>query len=105
MTLAENLRSAREEKGLSQAELARRVGVRQTLISQIEIGHVRTTKFIYKIAEELDTQAHKLDPRIPSPTGDEDMDEWIALYATFPDRQRPTLKETVRNLRAMLNDE
>lgn len=105
MALAQNLRSARETAGLSQAELAKRVGVRQTLISQLELGQTRTTKFIYRIAQALGTKAHKLDPSVPNPTGDDDLDEWIELYATFPIERRPALKEIVRNARAMVDDD
>lgn len=99
MTLAENLRVAREAAGLSQPELARRVGCRQTLISQLEKGTNQTTKLIYKIAEALGTQAHKLDPRIPSPTGDEELDDWMAIYVTFPARARHSFKDAVKHLK------
>lgn len=38
MSVSENIRRFREEKGISQAELARQVGVTQAMICQIERG-------------------------------------------------------------------
>ncbi len=59
----------RKNKGLSQAALALKVGVSQQLVGEIEKGRTRRTNAIYKIAHELGTIAHILDPEIPAIEG------------------------------------
>jgi transcriptional regulator with XRE-family HTH domain len=63
------VKQLRDDKEISQAELASRVGVVQQLIGQIERGQVRTTKAIFAIARELGVPAHVLDPDIPAVQG------------------------------------
>lgn len=48
--LADRLLLARESASLSQAELAKLVGTRQTSISQIEIGKTKRTSYLAEIA-------------------------------------------------------
>lgn len=60
----------REAKRLSQETLAKGVGASQQLIGEIERGAVRSTKYIYKIAQILDTTANVLDKDIPVSEGD-----------------------------------
>lgn len=43
LILKNNLKAARQEKGLSQAELARLVGVSRNTISSIEVGQFNPT--------------------------------------------------------------
>jgi transcriptional regulator with XRE-family HTH domain len=54
--IAQKVREARQESGLSQNELAQRVGLTRTRINQIEQGRTRTIKpeNIQKIATALD---------------------------------------------------
>lgn len=58
-------KAARKAKGLSQGALAKRAGVAQQLIGQLERGDVRSTKAIYKIADALGVPANQLDTEIP----------------------------------------
>lgn len=55
--LGEKIKQARIEKGISQAELARRLGVTRAWISQLESesikGEVISEELILKIVEEL----------------------------------------------------
>ena len=54
--LGPRLRSAREERGLSVRELARRIGCSPSLISQIERGaSVPSVGILYSVATELDS--------------------------------------------------
>lgn len=62
----DSFKAARRASGLSQAALAKQVGVAQQLIGQLERGEVRTTKIIFKIAEVLGVSATQLDSDIPS---------------------------------------
>lgn len=59
----ERIVARRAELGMSQAELARRVGISQPMIVEIEKGRVQTTKFVIEIARALDLQPHEIDPR------------------------------------------
>jgi len=51
--LGTRIKVAREALGLSQEELAKRVGVRQQTIQELEAGRSRTTRHIHKLAEAL----------------------------------------------------
>lgn len=55
MTLASNIREARQAKNISQSEFAEMLNVHQTYVSQIERGlHVPTVEFLDRIADALD---------------------------------------------------
>lgn len=62
MTLGEKIRSARKEKGLTQTELAKRVGVSQRTIASYETDHsTPKTKVLYKkLSEELSVNTNYL---------------------------------------------
>jgi transcriptional regulator with XRE-family HTH domain len=51
--LAERLVTAREAAGLSQSELARRVGIAPQSVQAIEAGETKHTRFLVKIADIL----------------------------------------------------
>lgn len=65
-TLAARLRFARERAGLSQSELARRVGVTAQSIQSVESGRVKRTKAIAEIAAALSVGREWLDPHGPA---------------------------------------
>ena len=52
-TFAERLADSRQAKGISQSELARRIGVKPQSVQALESGEARATKFIVEIANEL----------------------------------------------------
>lgn len=52
-TLQERLHGARQKAGLTQAQLARRAGVSQSTIAQIESGRNSGTKFAFRLANAL----------------------------------------------------
>lgn len=59
--LGDRLRAAREDYGISLRELARRVGVSASLISQIETGKVHpSVSTLYALASELDASIDQL---------------------------------------------
>lgn len=63
MSVGENIRLAREKAGLSQSDLARRIGVSQSAIAQIEARDTGT-KHIFRIAKELATSVEALSPTL-----------------------------------------
>jgi len=65
MILTDSFKRAREAAGLSQSELARRVGIRQQTIAEIEKGNIKSTKAIYRLAAAMSVSASLLDPAIP----------------------------------------
>jgi phage repressor protein C with HTH and peptisase S24 domain len=62
MSLKDNLIRLRTARGLSQAELAKRVGVRQNTIAAIESGATTRTRFLPDIARALAVTVDELDP-------------------------------------------
>lgn len=53
-TLAARAKRFREKKGLSQSELARRIGVTAQAIQKLEAGGVEAPRYIVKLAKELE---------------------------------------------------
>lgn len=61
MAFSENVKRLREEKSLTQAELARRVGVTQPTIAQYEMGiKIPTIVVGARLAEQLGTTCEEL---------------------------------------------
>lgn len=82
MGIAENLKRLRLEAGLSQPELAKRAGVSQQLISQIERGTNRTTKELPRLARALGKPVQEIDPTYDAVvvTVDAARDELLEIY-------------------------
>ena len=57
MEFKDRLKAARKHAGLNQAELATRIGVQQTSISDLERGKSKSTSFSTQIAHELGVSA------------------------------------------------
>ncbi|OAI29032.1 hypothetical protein A1351_23450, partial [Methylosinus sp. R-45379] len=57
-TTGDEIRKAREAKGLSQEALAERIGISQVAIQKIENGSTRKSKFLPEIERELDMAPH-----------------------------------------------
>lgn len=62
MGIAENLQRIRAERGMSQAELAGRIGVRQNTIAAIEAGQTKKSRYLPDIARALRVSLPELDP-------------------------------------------
>ncbi|NIG12970.1 helix-turn-helix transcriptional regulator [Pantoea sp. Al-1710] len=60
MTLADRLKAMLEERGYSQGELARRVGVTQGTVYKLVSGQAKSSKRLVEIAEALNVNAHWL---------------------------------------------
>jgi DNA-binding XRE family transcriptional regulator len=61
MAVARNVARYRKERGMSQEELARRVGVRQNTIAAIESGLTKKSKYLPDIARVLEVPLFDLD--------------------------------------------
>ena len=60
-TIGERIKAAREALGFSQDELARRVGIKQQSVAELESGKTRTTKHLLKFARALGQSPEWLD--------------------------------------------
>lgn len=67
MSAAEKVREAREARGWSQSDLAKRVGVTQPAINKIETGGTLNSKFFPRIAQVLDLDLSDLIPDLNGP--------------------------------------
>jgi SOS-response transcriptional repressor LexA len=65
MGIGSKIKRLRDELGMSQTDLAHKVGVKQPTIAQLESGDNKTTKHIFKIAAALGVAPNALDPNIP----------------------------------------
>ena len=61
MAAAHNVARYRKERGLSQEQLARRIGVRQNTIAAIEAGTTKKSKYLPDIARVLQVDLADLD--------------------------------------------
>lgn len=67
MSVAENVRRFRKDRGLSQEDLAKAVGIRQNAIVQLENGKTKKSKYLPQIAVALGCQLNQLDETLPNP--------------------------------------
>jgi phage repressor protein C with HTH and peptisase S24 domain len=86
--IGRNVRRIRMQRGLSVAELARRVGVRVYTIQQVEAGKTQKSRHLLAIADVLEADPSELDPslkrRLPAPptaTARAMLDSRIPVYA------------------------
>lgn len=87
--LGERLRAQRERSGLSLRELARRVGVSPSLISQIETDKVRpSVSTLYQIVSELGESLDRLLFEDGDPEGSDVIDEHLNDHPHVPPIQR-----------------
>lgn len=70
MTLGQRIEERRKALGISQAELARRVGVRQSTMNSLINGDARSSRSIVQIARELQTTPAYLTGEIRDPSED-----------------------------------
>ena len=63
MELGQQIRERRREKGLSQADLAEKVGTHQQTIEKIEKGTVKYSRYLHRITEELGLPFPRVEPQ------------------------------------------
>lgn len=84
MSIAENLKRIRKQRGFSQAQLAEASGVAQQLISQIENGKNNSTKRLPELAKALGCAVHDIDENYYLASG-EDSDDILAKFKQILD--------------------
>lgn len=72
MTIGQRIEARRRKQGLSQSELARQVGVRQSTINALIRGDSRGSKHLHVIARALQTTTAYLAGEIDDPDTAED---------------------------------
>jgi len=106
VTLGERINARLAAVGLSQAELARRVGVRQSTINSLVNSSSRTSRSIVKIARELQTTPAYLmgetdDPHtdaVETQTLSAEQRELLDLYQAMDDASRRSLMHVARSM-------
>jgi len=95
------LRFLIEERGISQSELARRVGISQAAINKLVSGRGQGSKHLHKIAEELGTTPGYLtgsSDQIEPPEGTKAFE----IHAAFENAPRPQTRPS--NSSGLMND-
>lgn len=104
MTLAANIKKAREIKGLSQVQLAKLVGVSQTTISEIENGKSADIGYrvLFGLADALGVEALSLtQDDAPTPTqrlSFHDEESVLLLYRRLSPEMRTLLKAIAQSM-------
>ena len=106
MELAERIDGLLKERGLSQSELARRVGLRQSTINYLVNGRSRGSKHLHVIARELGTTAAYLagetdDPdagAAPAPDLSHDESRLLAIYRGLAPKDQAALKHLISRM-------
>lgn len=94
MHLSDNLKRIREERGISQTELAERCGISPGQISKIEIGtqknpHLET---VVAISAALGVSIEELVFGTEGPNG---MKYMLAAIESLPEQKQSTIKELI----------
>jgi transcriptional regulator with XRE-family HTH domain len=105
MTLGERISERLQVLGMSQAELARRVGIRQSTINSLINGPSRTSRSLVKIARELETTPAYLigdsdDPSLDlvEPTLSSRDREILDLFDSIANKDQLTILSLMRSL-------
>ena len=94
MDLAQRIKAARDAAGLSQSEVARRLGLRPSAVNHMESGRTKSLKAetILTLAQCLSVSAYWLETGHGSPSPDNrltpDESEVIALYRSMNEGNR-----------------
>lgn len=106
MSLGQRIEERRQELGISQAELARRVGVRQSTMNSLINGESRTSRSLLKIARELQTTPAYLIGESNDPKSDAVMSrpisssarELLDCFEQLPDEEQRAVLHIVRRM-------
>jgi len=101
----DRLRERMEARGMSQAELGRRVGVAQTSIFKLLSGRSINSRYLHKIARELNTTPAYLTGETDDPSSDQPDDtmssedrDVVEMLNRLSDRDRAIVRQLIRSL-------
>jgi transcriptional regulator with XRE-family HTH domain len=83
------IKRIREERGISQSDLAKKAGVRPTIISNLENDYAQNSKYLPYIAKALEVKVAELDPEL-----------WAALRETD---QMPNQEDSILDPEGLLD--
>jgi transcriptional regulator with XRE-family HTH domain len=107
MLITERLRNQMKAQGLSQAALARRVGISQQSIGRLVSGESFGSRYLHKIARELHTTAAYLSGETDDPVSELPDDDflvsaeerdWVELLRAIPPKERAAALTLVRTI-------
>ncbi|WP_279351392.1 helix-turn-helix domain-containing protein [Erythrobacter litoralis] len=107
MTLGARIQDRLKSEGLSQAELARRVGISQPAIYQLINSNKSGSRHIHRIARELHTTPAYLEGETDNPESDLPENvlsfaerEWLDLMRQLGEKDRDAVMHLTRSLAA-----
>lgn len=89
-TIADKIRSAREAKGLSQADLAKKIGSSQQTVAKLEAGTITFSRFFPRISKILDIPLPSLDETYRVEVMGSATVRTMPVYSTFADESGAT---------------
>lgn len=102
-TLQDRLKSARKSAGLTQSQIAQKVGIKQATYSGLETGKQISSTLLPQIAFVLGVRPYWLatgqGPRNESDSLDVDERELIAAWRTLPEESKQLVLTQFRALR------
>ncbi|MEA3042996.1 MAG: hypothetical protein QOH47_834 [Sphingomonadales bacterium] len=95
------------DRGISQAELARRLKLRQSTINALIRGHSQSSKHLHRIARSLGVSAAYLAGETDDPQGEMPEDQLtsdearlLSIYRQMPKGDRAALTRLIRRMAA-----
>lgn len=106
MVVGARIQQLLEQQGLSQSELARRVGLRQSTVNMLINGHTQGSKHLHKIARVLGTTPAYLNGETNDPLSDSpdlasltaQEQRLVDIYRDLPDKDRSALKRLIESM-------
>ena len=105
MVISERVRERLTAKGLSQSELARRVGISQSAVAKLALGTGYGSKHLHRIARELGTTPAYLagetddpDSEVPETDLSEDEARMVSILRQLPEAERDALKRVAESM-------
>jgi transcriptional regulator with XRE-family HTH domain len=106
MRLGQRIEQRRKQIGITQAELARRVGMPQSSMNSLINGDSRATKYLHKLVRELRTTPEYLSGEIDDPADGAPVEpalsseqrELLQLHEAMDDASRRALMQVARSM-------
>lgn len=106
MVLGARIRQLLAQRVISQAELARRLKLRQSTINMLINGHTQGSKHLHRIARELGTTPAYLTGETDDPTGGADElqlsseeERLLEIFRGLPKKDRAAVRLLIERMR------